>query len=397
MNIQERRNKNGKITSYRIRVFDHRDITTGKQVFRNLSVKYDDTKSENWNRKNAEKEGAVFEKSVEEHTATDSNITFDVYAQYVTEIKVNAGISTSTEYGYTFRRQRLAPYIGHIKLKDLTPNTLNKAYAELLKAGFNSNYVRSLHGLVHTILGMAFKEGLIPRNYAAAATPPKYVKAKGKAIPEAVMHRFFKLLFEDDSEFEYQVFFNLLLATGCRVGELCALQWTSVDFNEGRIHINQRYVMDKKGRHVEKGCKTTAGERWIYLDNSTMDMLSEYKKFYNRMARDYGSKWDFGTKAVFTQRKTPGFYLNPNSVRSWLEKFCIKHNLPHLTPHMFRHTAISIQIQSGISITDVSARAGHSRPDITLSAYTHVIKNNDRHCCEVITKVLRKIPKSKTG
>ena len=64
MNIQERKNKEGKITSYRIRVFDHRDAQTGKQIFKTLSVKYDDTKSAQWNRKNAEKQGAVCEKGV---------------------------------------------------------------------------------------------------------------------------------------------------------------------------------------------------------------------------------------------------------------------------------------------------------------------------------------------
>ena len=53
MNIQERRNKDGKITSYRIRVFDHRDTQTGRQVFRTLSIKYDPDKTEAWNRKNA--------------------------------------------------------------------------------------------------------------------------------------------------------------------------------------------------------------------------------------------------------------------------------------------------------------------------------------------------------
>lgn len=76
MNIQERRNKDGKITSYRIRVFNHRDTETGKQVFRNLSIKYDNSKSESWNRKNAEKQAAIFEKGIEEQTLTDSRITF---------------------------------------------------------------------------------------------------------------------------------------------------------------------------------------------------------------------------------------------------------------------------------------------------------------------------------
>ena len=46
MNIQERRNKDGKITSYRIRVFDHRDTDSGKQVFKNLSIKYDNSKTD---------------------------------------------------------------------------------------------------------------------------------------------------------------------------------------------------------------------------------------------------------------------------------------------------------------------------------------------------------------
>lgn len=46
MNIQERRNKDGKITSYRIRVFDHRDTQSGRQDFRRqLSIVITDTES----------------------------------------------------------------------------------------------------------------------------------------------------------------------------------------------------------------------------------------------------------------------------------------------------------------------------------------------------------------
>ena len=80
MNIQERRNKDGKITSYRIRVFDHRDSQTGKQVFRTLSIKYDDSRTEAWNKKNAEKQAIIFEKQIEEQTITDSHITFTAIA-----------------------------------------------------------------------------------------------------------------------------------------------------------------------------------------------------------------------------------------------------------------------------------------------------------------------------
>jgi hypothetical protein len=139
MNIQERRNKDGKITSFRVRVFDNRDVTTGRQVFKTLSVKYDLTKSENWNRKNAEKQGAVFEKSVEEYTVTTSNITFDSYTDYFLKIKEQAGVAKSTVCNYKYHKKRIAPFIGHIQLKALTPNALNLAYTEMIEAGVNPN------------------------------------------------------------------------------------------------------------------------------------------------------------------------------------------------------------------------------------------------------------------
>ena len=127
MNIQERKNKKGEITSYRIRVFDHRDSATGKQVFKTLSVKYDHDKSEAWNRKNAEKQGVIFEKGVEEMTVSDARITFDNYTEYFLKIKAQSGISPSTESNYSFHKKKLSPYIGHIQLKNLTSTVLNKA------------------------------------------------------------------------------------------------------------------------------------------------------------------------------------------------------------------------------------------------------------------------------
>ena len=160
MNIQERRNNDGKITSYRIRVFDHRDTDTGKQVFKNLSVKYDNSKSENWNRKNAEKQAAIFEKGVEEQTLTDSRITFAEYAEYAIGIKEKADITEGTAIAYRQAVKSVEKYIGHIQLKNLVPNTLNKIYAELLENGKSKKNVRYIHSVIRIILAFAAKEDI---------------------------------------------------------------------------------------------------------------------------------------------------------------------------------------------------------------------------------------------
>ena len=397
MNIQERKNKDGRITSYRVRVFDHRDVTTGKQIFKNLSVKYDDAKSELWNRKNAEKQGAIFEKSVKEHTATTSIISFNEYTDYVLKIKEQSGVTSGTIRNYKCAQKRLAPFIGHIRLKDLLPNTLNKKYADMIESGISKTYVHELHRFVHNMLEMAVKESILPRNYAKAATPPKKNRPKMNAMSEEQLNAFFTALYSDKSNYEHQVFFSLLLASGVRVGEICALSFSDVDFNEGSILIRRHWVHGETGLRVVDGCKTTAGERLLHFDETTMKILADYRQYQTKKAKKYGSKWNYNTGAMFTSVQSPGYYLSPNTIREWLKAFLQKHKLPYMTPHKFRHTSISLQLQSGISVPDVSKRAGHARPDVTLSFYSHTMKNNDKHCCKAVTKILPQFPDSLTS
>ncbi|MBR6874206.1 MAG: hypothetical protein IKN17_11945 [Ruminococcus sp.] len=141
MNIQERKNKDGKITSYRIRVFDHRDAQTGKQVFRTLSVKYDDTKSAAWNKKNSEKQAVIFEKGIEEQTTSDSRVTFNEYCDYAIKIKEQSSISASIAYSYRRSQKRIAQYLGHIQLKKLTPTSI-QAHGDQLAAAKRYQHTR---------------------------------------------------------------------------------------------------------------------------------------------------------------------------------------------------------------------------------------------------------------
>ncbi len=397
MNIQERRNKDGKITSYRIRVFDHRDTQTYRQIFRTLSIKYDTSKSEAWNRRNAEKKGAIFEKQIEEHTISDSHITFDSYCDYAIGMKEQSGLSPSTIYSYSGYRKQIAPYIGHIQLKRLTPVAINKAYSDMLNAGVSKAMVYQYHLFIHSMLAMAYKENLIPRNYASAAMPPKRDAREVQALSEDEINAFFTALYADSMHYMYQVLFSVMLATGCRIGEICALTWDNIDFETNRIHICRHFVSVKSGTQIVEGCKTNAGDRWLTLDDSIMEMLREYRAFYLKKAESFGSNWNYEADAVFYAEKRYGGCISPDTVRAFLNSFTQKNRLRQIHPHMFRHTAVSLQLQAGISIADAAKRAGHARPDVTLRIYSHALKKNDLHCCEAVTKAMPKKPKHDAG
>lgn len=163
------------------------------------------------------------------------------------------------------------------------------------------SYIFQLHRFVSVVLNTAFKEGIIPRNYASCATPPKPEKVPVVALKEDEIATFFTVLYTKSENYMYQVFFTLLLATGCRVGELCALSWDKIDLDEGKIHVCQHYVTDDTGRHVKTGCKTLAGDRWLYLDDGMLKILTEYRDFCDERIDKYGTKWNSEMNAVFRQ------------------------------------------------------------------------------------------------
>ncbi|MBR5364386.1 MAG: site-specific integrase [Oscillospiraceae bacterium] len=283
-------------------------------------------------------------------------------------MKEQAGLSPSTIYSYTGCRKRVAPYFGHIHLNQLTPAAINKAYSDMLSTGVSKATVYQYHLFIHSMLAMAFKENLIPRNYASAAMPPKRDVKEVQALNEDEINAFFTALYGDSKHYMYQVLFSLMLATGCRIGEICALTWDNIDFDANRIHICRHFGCSKSGSQIMDGCKTNAGDRWLTMDTGIMDILKEYHAYYLKRVERFGSKWNYEANAVFFAEHRYGACINPDTVRYFLQNFTKKHGLPHIHPHMFRHTAVSLELQAGISIADAAKRAGHARPVVDQSA-----------------------------
>ena len=100
-----------------------------------------------------------------------------------------------------------------------------------------------------------------------------------------------------------------------------------------------------------------------------------------------GDKWK-ESDYLFTQLY--GGPVNPTSVNRWLAKFTERHNLPHINPHAFRHSAASIMIANGCDIVSVSSVLGHATPRMTMETYSHQIAESTRHAIECFTDAILK-------
>lgn len=176
-NLQERRNKDGKLISFSIRVHRGRGAD-GKQLKPwTTTFEVSPTWSERVARKKAEAFASVFEKECKEGVTSDSRQTFQQFCDYVLELKESRGVKHSTVFRYRALTARIYPAIGHIKLEDLRADHLNSLYTALSKSGSRKNAARAVAKIdlaalceaeQRTRAGIAAQAGISSRFVSAA-------------------------------------------------------------------------------------------------------------------------------------------------------------------------------------------------------------------------------------
>ena len=129
------------------------------------------------------------------------------------------------------------------------------------------------------------------------------------------------------------------------------------------------------------------------MPSTTMQLLKQYRATTPNTDNDF----------VFVNNRgaRKGQRLCPGTVTRWFKQFREKNGLPPEVPlHGLRHTSATILIAEGVNITNVSARLGHSRVDMTLNVYSHALTDIDRLASDTVEKFLyeddedEKIPSS---
>ena len=186
-NIQERRDKTGKLISYSIRVHRGRGAD-GKQL-KPWTATFDvlPTWTEKSARKKAEAFAATFEKECREGITSDSRQKFESYCEYVIDLKEHRGIKHSTIVRYRELATRIYPAIGHLKLKDIRADHLNTFYSDLGKPGSRRGPKHATAKIdLKAALGKAGLKQIDIANQTGLAINSVSNAVKGKSVSEKV-------------------------------------------------------------------------------------------------------------------------------------------------------------------------------------------------------------------
>ena len=392
-NLQERRDKSGKLISYSVRVHRGRGAD-GKQLKPwTATFEVAPTWTEKSAKKKAEAFAATFEKECRAGIASDSRQTFQRYCDYVLELKESRGAKHGTIVRYRELTTRIYPAIGHIKLKDLRADHLNSLYTHLSQSGQNKRTGEGLsaktilehHRLISTVLEQATKDGLIPFNIAGRATLPKIQKKEVNYFQPEQVTAIREAL--ETEPIKWKTLVHLLLITGVRRGELLGLKWDKVDMDGNRLHICNNVLYTPDRGIYEDTPKTSTSDRFITVPPETVRLLRQYKAWQNEERLRLGRYYQY-QGFVFSQDN--GSPMHPDSVTDWLKKFSKRHGLPHINPHAFRHTMASMLYFNGVDSVSISKRLGHAQVSTTANIYAHVMEEADQRNADILVDVFLK-------
>lgn len=378
MKITEYKKKNGTIV-YRANIYLGVDVVTGKKVKTSITGR---TRKE------------VKQKTKEVQQAFKAN------GQTVTEI---LSLKTYKElanlwlesYQLTVKPQSF------ISAKGILSNYLLPAFGDVKLDKLSLPYIQSVinnisnrlvnYAMVHSINKRILQYGvslqLIPTNPARDVILPKVSREESKAIKfidsnilKALMSYMENVSNQDYRYYFDYVLYSLLLATGCRFGEACALEWSDIDFCSNTININKTY---NRNVRLVGGPKSKAGIRVISVDQKTINLLRLYK---NRQRQLFAEVGNGSPKVVFSTPTKE--YQDISTRQEALNKYLNAISCPRFTFHAFRHTHASLLLNAGISYKELQYRLGHAKLAMTMDTYSHLSKAKEKEAVSYYEKAI---------
>lgn len=263
--------------------------------------------------------------------------------------------------------RHLLPKLGGMRLTELTPGIVHAFVRDLLGSGLSESMVRSVYRLLSAGMRAALDEGVIRKN------PCKKLRIDcGERVEQRVLSKNEQKCVEKALMYSNDLSALLAMYSGMRLGEICALKWSDVDFENGAITVRRtvqrlKKLSDSNGgkTHLMVGspkscssCRTIPVPAFILL------------KLRKLLEEDRGSG-----EYIFSTTTHPA---EPRTIQRRFARIMVKLGLSGVHFHTLRHSFATRLLELGVDVKTVSALLGHGSAKTTLDCYAHSLLDQQR-------------------
>lgn len=288
-------------------------------------------------RKTAEIEELKFKTKRDNPLLVKFSIVASEYFEYMYTIK-----KESTVYSYEIiYKKNIEPYF-----KDFCINSINIQHitfwkSEMAKKGYKVAYLNNLINVLRGIFDYAMRNYGLESNVVAISG--RFQETKEEVVEDSKKLRY--ITYKDFNKFisvidniMWKTFFIFLYYTGMRKGEVQALTWKDIDFNNNQIIVNKTLSIKTKNSTYKITSTKNYINRKIMMSKTLREQLKEYKKECMKYT-DYTDDW-----FVFGNSR----FLPQITIDRYKHKYFKLANVPEITTHEFRHSHVSLLVNEYI-------------------------------------------------
>lgn len=277
-------------------------------------------------------------------------------------------------------RLHVLPSLGRTTLSKLTPAQVQRLLNEKSASGLSPRTVGHIRAVLRDALNHALRWGLVTRNVAALATPPRQPRTQVNPLTAEQARAFLEFCKDD----RLGPLFAAALSTGMRQGELFGLMWEDIDFDRGTVRVRQALQrVNGKPTFVEP--KSESSRRTVTMPAAAMAAFRTQRTRHLEQRLQAGPNWqDWGL--VFTA--TNGAPLESCNVNHHLQRLLKDAGLPKQRFHDLRHACASLLLAGGVPARTIMGILGHSQISLTLNTYSHLSPVLEREAAEAFDRVL---------
>lgn len=171
----------------------------------------------------------------------------------------------------------------------------------------------------------------------------------------------------------YGVAYLLALNLGLRIGEICGLKWSDIDFTESLLYVNRTAIRIRSGTHTRltvQTPKTESASREIPIPGELLALLLQLKTTRS--------------PDVFILTGSKTIPQEPRTLHARFKRYLKEHGMRSMRFHALRHTFATRCIERGYDAKTLSELLGHKNVKTTLQLYVHPSLLHKREVVEAV-------------
>ena len=291
----------------------------------------------------------------------------ELFDEWLSAIRLRVKESTYANYRMKTDKHIL-PEFGSLRYEHLTVQMLHNFTENKLRSGLSAKYVsdiiivfKSMAKFVSRIHGF--------RNILADVVLPKVQKKEMRLLIDSQQKQLCKYLLSDMDTSSLCVILSLY--TGLRVGEICGLMWSDIDFEKNMLTVRRTVQRISTGTHGTKLIvdtpKSRSSRRAIPVPAFIMELLRKFRSnnnFYILSGSEEATE--------------------PRTLQHRFKMILKKAGLPSIGYHSLRHIFATNCIRVGFDVKTLSEILGHASVETTLNRYVHSSIDRKAECMNLL-------------